>query len=163
MRESVLNGKSILAVNAESGVLEVIEGELRKACSRCTFDKATTFYGASQLLASHTYDLIILDIMGTRGFDLLERAVLRKLPVAILTAHPITPEALKRPLKMMPAAYLPMEKLGEIVPFLETVFKQEYLPGWKCLVDRMKRFSGSIFKSGWKMKTAFPWDAWCHF
>ena len=44
MKESLLNGKSILAVNDELGVLRVIEEALRKGCPRCTFDKAATFY-----------------------------------------------------------------------------------------------------------------------
>ena len=76
MKESILNGKSILAVDDESDVLTVLEEEILGACPQCQFDKATTFEEASQRLASYTYDIVILDIMGVRGFDLLERAAL---------------------------------------------------------------------------------------
>ena len=75
MKESILNGKSILAVDDEPDVLEVLEEEIREACPGCTFDKSTTFEDATQKLASYTYDLIILDIMRVRGFDLLAKAI----------------------------------------------------------------------------------------
>jgi DNA-binding response OmpR family regulator len=158
MKESLLNGKSILAVNDEPRVLQGIEEALRKGCSRCTFDKATTFYEASQLLASHTYDLMILDPMGFRCFDLLERAVMRRLPVAIFTAHPITPEALSCSFKMKAAAYLPREKLAEIVPLLEALLDPGSLSACKNLLDRWKRFFDSKFNFDGERVMRLPWD-----
>jgi len=150
MKASILNGKFILAVDDERDVLEVLEDEIREACPSCTFDRASTFEEASQRLASYTYDLILLDIMGVRGFDLLERAVLRKLPVVMLTAHALTPEALKRSIELGARAYLPKEKLGEIVPFLEDVLTYEYLPGWKRLLSKMERFFNARWGDYWK-------------
>lgn len=43
------------------------------------------------LLNNNEYDLAILDIMGVRGFDLLEFAVERKFKVAMLTAAVLDP------------------------------------------------------------------------
>ena len=40
-------------------------------------------------------DIVILDIKGVRGLDLLELAVSRNFPVAMLTAQALTPESLK--------------------------------------------------------------------
>jgi hypothetical protein len=40
----------------------------------------------------------------------------------MLTAHALNPEALKHSIQMGARAYLPKEKLGEIVPFLEDIF-----------------------------------------
>jgi CheY-like chemotaxis protein len=157
MKESVLNGKSILAVDDELDVLAVLEGEIQEACPRCTFDKSTTFEDASQKLVSSSYDLIILDIMGVRGFDLLERAVLKKLPVAMLTAHALTPEALKKSMEMGARAYLPKEKLGEIVPFLEDVLTYEYLPGWKRLLMKLGGFFNSRWGDRWKKSDEEFW------
>jgi hypothetical protein len=37
-------------------------------------------------------------------------------------------------------AYLPKEKLGEIVSSLEDVLTYEYLPGWKGLLMRLEMF-----------------------
>ncbi len=145
MKESSLKEKSILAVDDEPDILAVLDEEVRGACPDCKIDKAASFEEASQKLASRAYDLVILDIMGVRGFDLLEKAVLKKLPVAMLTAHALTPEALKKSMEMGARAYLPKEKLGEIVPFLEDVLTYEYLPGWKRLFTKLGKFFDETF------------------
>ena len=150
MKESILNGKVILAVDDEPDVLEVLEGEIQEACPKCRLDKASTFEEASQRLASFTYDLVVLDIMGVRGFDLLHRAVLKKFPVVMLTAHALTSEALKRSFEMGARAYLPKEKLGEIVSFLEDVLTYEYLPGWKRLLRKLEGFFKAQWGGDWK-------------
>ena len=118
MGQPILSGKRILAVDDEPDVLTLLDEEIQSACSDCQFDKARTYEEAVARMISLTYDVVILDLMGVRGFDLLELAVSRKFPVARLTAHALTPEALKRSFEMGARAYLPKEKLGEIVPFL---------------------------------------------
>jgi CheY-like chemotaxis protein len=160
MKASILNGKKILAVDDEPDVLAVLEEEILGACPDCKFDKATTYENALAMLKSNTYDVVILDIMGVRGFDLLEQAVKQNLRVAMLTAHALTPEALKRSFEMKARAYLPKEKLGEIVPFLEDVLKYEYLPGWKRLFEKLKGFFDSKFESDWDKKTGLRWQEW---
>jgi CheY-like chemotaxis protein len=160
MANSILRDKVVLAVDDEPDVLTVLEEELLGKCPGCRFDKATTFDEATQRLASFTYDLLILDIMGVRGFDLLERAVFKKIPVAMLTAHALTPEALKRSFDMGARAYLPKEKLGEIVPFLEDVLQYEYLPGWKRLLEKMKGFFDQKFGRDWAEKMNLNWWQW---
>ena len=160
MVDSVLNGKRILAVDDEPDVLAVLEDEIRGAAPKCKFEKATNYEDAAKKLKSETYDVVILDIMGVRGFDLLELAVNRNFRVAMLTAHALSPEALKRSFEMKARAYLPKEKLGEVVPFLEDVLKYEYLPGWKRLLEKLKGFFDSKFESDWEKKTGLPWQEW---
>jgi CheY-like chemotaxis protein len=160
MKDSILNGKKILAVDDEPDVLSVLEEEIVGACPSCQFDKATTYDGAAKLLESNFYDLVILDIMGVRGFDLLELAVKRNFRVAMLTAHALTPEALKRSFEMKARAYLPKEKLGDVVPFLEDVLKYEYLPGWKRVLEKLKGFFDDKFESDWQKKTGLEWREW---
>jgi hypothetical protein len=53
-------------------------------------------------------------------------------------------------------AYLPKEKLGEIVPFLEDVLTYDYLPGWKRLYGKLKDFFDATFESDWEKKTEWP-------
>ena len=118
MAESILNGKTILAVDDEPDVLSVLEEEILGAAPKCKFEKATTYEEAAKRLEFQTYDVVILDIMGVRGFDLLDLAVRKNFRVSMLTAHALTPEALKRSFEMKARAYLPKEKLGEVVPFL---------------------------------------------
>ena len=157
MGESILNGKSLLAVDDEVDVLAILEEEILEACSKCKFDKASTFGEALKKLASRTYDLVILDIMGVRGFDLLEQANAKKFPVVMLTAHALTPEALKRSMELGARAYLPKEKLGEIVPFLEDVLVYEYLPGWKRLLKRLEHYFDTRWGDDWKKSEEKFW------
>ena len=140
MAESILKGKKILAVDDEPDVLEVLQEEILGACPDCTFDKATTYEQADRMLKATAYDVVILDIMGVRGFDLLDIAVSKNFKVAMLTAHALNPEALKKSFDRMARAYLPKEKLGEVVPFLENMFKLDYLPGWKKLMGELEGF-----------------------
>jgi CheY-like chemotaxis protein len=77
MAESILKGKMVLAVDDEPDVLTLLEEEIKEACPDCFFDKVTSYKEAVERLASWTYDLVILDIMGVRGFDFLKNAVVR--------------------------------------------------------------------------------------
>jgi len=160
MAESILDGKKILAVDDESDVLKVLEEEIMDACPKCTFDTATSFEAASGLLESKDYDIVVLDIMGVRGFDLLEMAVKRKLKVAMLTAHALSPEALKKSYEMKARAYLPKDKLGEIVPFLEDILTHDFQPGWTNLFEKLHNFFTERFESDWEKKTGLTWREW---
>jgi len=153
MAESVLNGKSILAVDDEPDVLTVLEEEIRDACPNCKIDKATTYETAAEMLRMNAYDVVVLDIMGVRGFDLLELAVKRDFKVAMLTAHALTPEALKKSHDLGARAYLPKDKLGEIVPFLEDVLKYEHKAGWRRLLDKLENYFDEQFEPDWKKKS----------
>jgi CheY-like chemotaxis protein len=150
MKESILKGKRILAVDDEPDVLKILEEEVLGACQDCRFDKATQYEQAVQRIRSSAYDLVILDIMGVRGFELLELAVSRNLRVVMLTAHALTPEALKRSYEMKARAYLPKEKLGEIVPFLEDALTHEFSSGWKRLFEKMVDYFDKKFGENWK-------------
>ncbi len=160
MTKSILDGKRILAVDDEPDVLKILEEEMLEASPDCKLDKATAYETAAKMLESTNYDVVILDIMGVRGFDLLDLAVKKKLRVAMLTAHALSPEALKKSVELGARAYLPKEKLGEIVPFLEVVLTSEYVAGWKRLYEKLKVFFDSKFESDWEKKTGLNWQEW---
>jgi CheY-like chemotaxis protein len=160
MAKSILNGRRVLAVDDEPDILKVLEEEILAACPDSKVDKATNYKEAVERMMSLTYDVVILDIMGVRGFDLLELAVSRNFPVAMLTAHALTPEALKRSFELKARAYLPKEKMGEIVPFLEDMLKYEYLPGWKLLLEKLKGFFDRRFEKDWEKKVGMDWRQW---
>ena len=160
MKQSMLSGKRILAVDDEREVLAVLREEVLMTCPDCKVDEATSYETAADLLRSQNYDIVVLDIMGVRGFDLLELAVRRNFKVAMLTAHALSSDALKRAFDMKARAYLPKEKLGEVVPFLEDILKYEYLPGWKRLLEKLKDFFDSKFESDWETKTGLAWREW---
>jgi CheY-like chemotaxis protein len=156
MAVSILNGKSILAVDDEPDILEILEEEILGACPDCTFSKATTYEAADKMLKTDTYDVVILDIMGVRGFELLDLAVSRNLKVAMFTAHALNPQALERAFKKGARTYIPKEKLGEIVPYLESILTEDFLPGWLFLVGKLSNFFDSKFGLGWKKKIDLP-------
>ncbi len=158
MPESILNGKRILAVDDEPDVLSALEEEILQAAPQSIFEKATTYEEAIKKLESQSYDVVILDIMGVRGFDLLDLAVKKNLRVAMLTAHALSPEALKRSFEKKAHAYLPKEKLGEIVPFLEDVLTYDYLPGWKRLMKRLEGFFKNRWGEYWQKAEANFWQ-----
>jgi len=146
----VLDGKRVLAVDDEPEILELLEEEILGAYPNCKLDKATTFKAGAEMLASKTYDLVILDIMGVRGFELLERAVTRDFPTVMLTGHALSPEALKRSIEMGARAYIPKEKVGEIVPFLEEILHYENLPGWEHIYENLKEYFDKRWGEYWQ-------------
>jgi CheY-like chemotaxis protein len=156
--ESILDGKRILAVDDESDILALLEEEILEACPNCQFDKATSYETAIDKLQSNAYDMVILDIMGVRGFDLLDMGVKRNLKVVILTAHALIPEALKQSFERKARAYLPKEKLGEIVPFLEDIFLEtDGLSGWARLMRKLEGFLNSCWGENWQKKDEKFW------
>lgn len=160
MAESILNDKRLLVVDDEPDVLESFEELVLADAPRCRIDRAGHYEDAAALLEANVYDLVVLDIMGVRGFDLLEVAVRRHFRVAMLTAHALTPEALKRSYDMKAYAFLPKEKLADIVPFLEDVLKYDYATGWKRLLQRLHGFFSDRFVSDWEKKTGLDWKEW---
>jgi DNA-binding response OmpR family regulator len=114
-------------------------------------EKATTYDEAAKKLESQNYDVVVLDIMGVRGFDLLGQAVKRNFPAAMLTAHSLTPESLKRSIEMGAIAYLPKEKLAEIVPFLEDILEaSDGLSAWGRVMNKLEGFFSSRWGEYWK-------------
>jgi DNA-binding response OmpR family regulator len=66
-----LKDKVILVVDDEPDVLEVVEEEL----DMCIVHKAKDYKTALQFLAMYTYDVVVLDIMGVNGLQLLKNSV----------------------------------------------------------------------------------------
>jgi DNA-binding NtrC family response regulator len=152
MAESILDGKRILAVDDESDVLSVLESEIMDACSNCLFDKANSYEEAVRMLKANSYDIVVLDIMGVNGFDLLELAASRKFRTAMLTAHALSADALKKSHDLGARAYLPKDKLGEIIPFLEDVLEYDAKTGWKRLMEKLDNYFDGHFEPDWKKK-----------
>ncbi len=158
MGESILNGKRILAVDDEPDVLAVLEEEILGYAPTCKIEKAMTYQEATQKLESQSFDAVVLDIMGVRGFDLLDQAVKKNFQVAMLTAHALNPESLKRSIEMGARAYLPKEKLGEIVPFLEDILESaDGLSGWGRLMNKLEGYFAGRWGELWKKSEEKFW------
>jgi hypothetical protein len=75
----------------------------------------------------------------------------------MLTAHSLNPESLKHSIEKKARAYLPKDKLGEIVPFLECVLEEEYLPGWGRLMKKLEKYFNSQWGKSWKKSEENFW------
>jgi CheY-like chemotaxis protein len=160
MAGSALDGKRILAVDDEADVLEVLKMEVGFAAPTCVVETASTFEQADELIRSWSYDLIILDIMGVRGFDLLKTAATREPPVptVMLTAHSFSPESLKKSIELGARAYLPKDRLGALVPFLEDVMTYEYGPVWRRLLKEVEGKFNKEWGPYWRTPESAFWE-----
>jgi len=155
--ESILANKRILAVDDEPDVLDALEEQLEDHRG-LIFDKATDYESGYHLLRSWTYDLVILDIMGVRGFDLLNAAVALGFPTVMLTAHALSVQALRKSIELGAKAYIPKEKMADILPFLEDVLTLEHRPGWRRLFERLGGFFSAKFGPEWQKGEEEFWD-----
>lgn len=99
MTRCIFEEKQILAVADDPGILQVLEEEILEVCPNCRFHKATTYNQAVEMMLSLTYDLVLLDIRGVRGSDLLNLAVTRNFPAVnfptvMPVSHSLNPDAL---------------------------------------------------------------------
>jgi len=150
-KDSPLKDKVVLVVDDEPDVLETVEEEL----DMCLVHKASDYDTALQYLLSYTYDFVILDIMGVNGFELLKNSVSRGFPTIMLTAHALSPESLKKSIKLGAVTFLPKEKMSELGSYLEDVFTEGGKPIWQKLFDRMGEYFNKRFGPDWKEKDKF--------
>jgi CheY-like chemotaxis protein len=155
MKKTILKGKEILAVDDESDVLALLDEELEEYA--VVLDTATSYEEAVEKMASMTYDIAILDIMGVRGFDLLSHAVAKKIPVVMLTAHMVSAEALRKSIELGARAYLPKDQLGSVAPFLEDVLELSYQSGWSRLFEKLSGSFGKAFGPDWRQSEDAFW------
>ena len=149
--DSLLKDKVILVVDDEPDVLEAIEDEL----DMCIIHKASDYDTALQSITMYTYNVVILDIMGVNGFELLKKSVERGFPTLMLTAHALTPEALKKSIKLGAVSFLPKEKMADLGDFLEQVVLGEGKPIWAKLFSRFGDYFNRRFGPDWKEKDKF--------
>jgi DNA-binding NtrC family response regulator len=155
-----LDGKRILAVDDEPDVLDSLEELL----PTCIVDKAVSFDEAENLLKSRTYDLAILDIMGVKGYDLLEVCRKRGVIAVMLTAHALTPDDIVASYRRGAASYLPKERIENIREQLEEVLLADRKgePFWARWLNRWEAFYDRKFGPGWKDRDRDFWESFPH-
>ena len=149
--DSPLKDKLILIVDDEPDVIETVAELL----DMCQVHQAADYDTALQYILSYTYDIVILDIMGVNGFELLRNAVARGFPAVMLTAYAVTPEALKKSIKLGAVSFLPKEKMPELISYLEDVIVSTGKASWARLFDKLGLYFDNRFGSDWKRKDRF--------
>jgi len=150
MTTGLLDYKRILVVDDEEDVLETIEELLEM----CDVVKASTFDEGKEILEREYFDIAILDIMGVKGYELLEIANRRGITAVMLTAHALSPEDTEKSFKEGAASYVPKEKVSEIATYLIDVLeaKEKGKSTWSRWVDRFGTFYDRKFGPRWKTK-----------
>jgi DNA-binding NtrC family response regulator len=157
MAQSILSGKRILAVDDEPDVLETLEDMLIDIPG-LVLDTAGDYESGYELLRSWTYDVVILDIMGVRGFDLLNAAVHLGAPAVMLSAHAVSPESVRQSIQMGAFAFIPKEKMADIVPFLEDVLTLSRRGSVSRMLHRLEGVFNKSFGSGWQTSEKDFWE-----
>jgi len=138
--QTLLHGKKLLAVDDEVDVLEIIKEEFPGS----TVITAQEFNIALKLINEDVFDLVILDIMGVNGFELLKACRARHLPAAMLTSRAINVESINTAIREGAVSFLPKEELNKL-PELVAEILSELEQGrthWAKLFERL----GSYFK-----------------
>ena len=73
----------------------------------------------------------------------------------MLTAHALTPEALKKSMKLGAVTFLPKEKIPEIDDFLADVVLGGGKPIWEKFFERLGTYFEKRFGPDWKEKDQF--------
>ena len=157
--ESFLKGKYILAVDDEKDILETITDILDES----VIDWAWEYQNASKKIKAVKYDLVILDIMGVNGLQLLEESVERGIPTVILTAHALNPETLMESIQKGAISYLPKEKLSELDDLLNAILGafNRNEPTWQLLIENLWNYFNDRWGPGWQERDREFWSKFC--
>jgi DNA-binding response OmpR family regulator len=149
-KKDILNGLRVLVVDDEPDIL----GSLEETLDMCLIETAGDFETARDLLETHPYDAAVLDIMGVRGYDLLEIATAKEIPTLMLTAHALSADNLVKSLKEGARGYVPKDKISEINTFLRDILQEKPKKGrlgrW---FSRLEPFFKEKFGEYWKEKS----------
>jgi DNA-binding response OmpR family regulator len=154
---NLLKGKMVLIVDDEKDVLNTLADLLEI----CKVDEASTFEEAKDLLEKNRYDVAILDIMGVKGYELLEIAKENNIPSLMLTAHSLSERDLKKSAELGASYYAPKEEINKIQLFVADVLetKERNESPWVRVFKRLtgyydKQFGGT----DWREKERSFWE-----
>lgn len=148
--------KKILIVDDEIDILETLEELL----DDFEIDTAPSFEDAVICLKNNTYDVAILDIMGVRGYDLLEITQKLCIPTLMLTAYALSPASMKKSIKLGADAYIPKDKLVDITIYVEDVLaaRQNEIDIGPTWFERLVPFFNKLFGKEWQDSEKEFWD-----
>ncbi len=155
--QKIIRGRRILIVDDEQDILDT----LIELLSECRIDTATTFEEGKSLLESRKYDVAVLDIMGVRGFDLLDIALNRNIPALMLTAHALTEENLKRSAEDGASYFVPKDEIHRIQIFVADVIdaREKHKNAWVKWFERLGGFYDRRFVGpDWREKEREFWE-----
>jgi DNA-binding NtrC family response regulator len=153
----ILRGKRVLIVDDEEDILDF----LTELLDMCKIDRASTFEGAKELLENNFYHMAVLDIMGVRGYELLEIVNQKNIPALMLTAHALSKENLKKSFEKGASYYVPKDEMSKVDIFLADILEaQEKKKNvWIKWYERLSSFCDRRFGPNWKDEDPEFWDS----
>jgi DNA-binding NtrC family response regulator len=157
--KTLLQGKRVLIVDDELDVVEI----LTEILSVAMIDRASTFKRAKELLETDYYDAVVLDIMGVKGFELLQIAKQKGVPALMLTAHALDKESLKKSAEEGAAYFVPKEEMKKIDVFVADVIeaREKKKNPWVRWFERLGAFfdaSPKFSGPNWREEHKKFWD-----
>jgi len=151
--KGLLEGKKVLIVDDEPDVLETLADLL----PMCDLVKASTFDEAKKLLETQPFDIAILDIMGVKGYVLLEISNEKKVIAVMLTAHAMTPDNVLKSYNEGAASFVPKEKMANIAVFLNDILEAQEKGKslWWRWYDRLADYFEKKFGPDWQKEHGF--------
>lgn len=155
--KKILRGKLVLIVDDEEDILEL----LTELLDMCKIDTASTFEEAKELLEAHSYHIAVLDIMGVRGYELLEIANKRDIPALMLTAHAVSKDHLKKSFEKGASYYVPKDEISKIDVFLADILeaRDKKRNVWVKWYERLSGFCDTNFGPNWRDTDPEFWDS----
>lgn len=140
--QDVLKGKRVLVVDDELDVCRFIEFELPE----CEVDIAVSAGEAREHFGRARYDLVIVDVMGVDGFELLKEFSDRT-PCIVITARALNEKHLAKAMEGRAVLYLPKEEIGRLDEYAAKAIASKE-PLWNWLFRRIdfRRWFGPTFK-----------------
>ncbi len=141
----------------EQDILDFLEELL----DMCEIQTASTFEQGKELLENNFYDAAVLDIMGVRGYELLETAKEKDIPVLMLTAHAVSQENLKKSIEKGASYYVPKDEITKIDVFLADIFdaREREKNIWLKWYERLSGFCERRFGPDWMEEDPEFWDS----
>ena len=155
--QKIIMGRKVLIVDDEKDILDV----LTELLELCKIDTASSFEEAKDLLGRYDYDIVVLDIMGVKGFDLLEIAKQKGIPALMLTAHALTEESLKKSAQDGAAYFVPKNEIEQIATFVADVLeaRDKNKNPWVRWFERLGGTFDRIFTGpNWREREKEFWD-----
>jgi DNA-binding NtrC family response regulator len=148
--KKILRGKRVLIVDDEKDILAL----LVELLDMCKIDTASSFEEAKKLLETELYNIAVLDIMGVKGFELIDIATDKGIPALMLTAHALTKDALKESAERGASYFAPKDEINKIDFFLADVLeatekkKNPWVRWFDRLILRQKVYRAQLEGAG---------------
>lgn len=155
-QKKVLSGKKILIVDDEEDVLE----QITEILSEAQVHAAVSYEQALLYLEKNYYDVAVLDIMGVKGYDLLNICVQKSIPAIMLTGKAITREDLLKSLENGAILFLPKHEMKQLDLFVsEIISSRKQNKGiWKVWLERLDQFFKRLLGINYRDEHRDLWD-----